>query len=56
MATAFYGINIGETTVTQDTSTTSKDIELAVDDANSPNKLDIFLALKEIAHAAEHKA
>lgn len=54
MATTFYGIDIGETSVTVDTSTTSKDIELAVDDTNAPTKLDVTVALKEIAHAVEH--
>jgi hypothetical protein len=54
MAVTYYGINIGETTVTVGTSTTSKDIELAVDDTNSPNNLDVAIALKEIAHQVEH--
>lgn len=54
MATTYYGIDVGETTVTVDTSTTSKDIELAVDDSNAPTNLDVAIALKEIAHEVEH--
>lgn len=54
MAVTYYGIDVGETTVTVDSSTTSKDIELAVDDTNAPDKLDVAIALKEIAHSVEH--
>lgn len=55
MAVTYYGIDVGETDVTIDSSTTSKDIELAVDDSNAPNKLDVAIALKEIAQAVEHE-
>jgi len=54
MAVTYYGIDVGETSVTVDTSTTSKDIELAVDDTNAPSTLDVAIALKEIAHEVEH--
>jgi len=55
MAEKFYGIDRGETDVTIDTSTTSKDIEVVVDDTNAPSKLDIAIALKEIGQAIEHE-
>lgn len=54
MPTTYYGISRGENAVTIDSSTTSKDVELAVDDTNSPDKLDVKLALTRIAEAVEH--
>lgn len=53
MAVTYYGIDrsgqiFSADDVTKDTSTTSSDIELAVDDSNSPTKFDVELALEAI--------
>lgn len=55
MATKYFGVSIEEGrrlgAVTVDTSTTSSDIELAVDDTNGPTDQDVSLALEALRKA-----
>ena len=51
MATRYYGISRGEDIVTVAASTTSKNFELAVDDAASATKKDIEIALIRLSKA-----
>jgi hypothetical protein len=54
MATYFFGINYGEglQSVTQSASTTSKDIEVAINTtANVPTKNDLLVALENLEAA-----
>lgn len=52
MATRFYGINRGDKYVTKDSSTTGKEIELAVDDAAGISDLEVRTMINEIQKAA----
>lgn len=49
MANIYIAINKGqqEGSVTEDTSTQSKDIELNIDDSNAPTREDVLLALSK---------
>ncbi|GAB2178706.1 hypothetical protein [Dongia sp. agr-C8] len=53
MATRFFGLNRGEQalSVTKDTSTTGKAIELAVNDAVGLKKSEILVALRQFEQA-----
>jgi hypothetical protein len=51
MATRYYGVSRGETAATVAASTTSKNIELAVNDAVSLEKADIVKAFEAIKKA-----
>lgn len=51
MATRFYGFDRGDAFVTKDSSTTSKEIELAVDDANGITQLELQAALEKVRKA-----
>lgn len=53
MATRFYGIGRGDDAATAAGSTTSEEMELAVNDAVGITKKDIALALERIAKAVK---
>ena len=53
MATRYYGISRGETSVTKDSSTTSKSMELAVNDAVNITRNDLVTALERILKAVK---
>jgi len=52
--TIFYGYDRGDEYVTQDTSTTSKEIELAVDETAVTSSADIWDAIRKIKMHVEH--
>lgn len=53
MADVFYGIDRNEKSVTKDTSTTGKEVEVVFDTALTPKlqKKDVFKALRRIEEA-----
>jgi hypothetical protein len=48
MADRFYGISFGETRATSAAATTSKDVELVVDDAVGLRKADLLALIEDI--------
>lgn len=54
MARQYYGIDRGETRVTQGSSTTSKDIEATIDLAIGLSRADFFIKLDELKNAVIH--